>query len=846
MLNPERQPDKPSPEDIAGGLYDPYKRNGALWLPKDLEFRFENKREEDSPEEHDDKLSEDQDRNQELNLESEEENDVVQLAKDIEQVSSDIEILHSREIKLLGIDPKDCLGNYGKPHVMDYKDQADRIERIGKLSEADKSACDEISAEVIKLFGEQEDLRTKIEPLQALEISQCSSFKELYEVLDKIGPVVEKKQPSSSIFRMEEAHPSDYSVETIEKMRKDYKGQLKKPTDHFFEQLTRAGGLRNKVIELLTQEENPDDAKLPENETENNELPKITNKQGEKQQRVDTTPEKLDGENLDTKQPSTTPTEKTTKQVGKREKVNKEEKLLDIEIPLFDPKEHFAIFTESDFDPDKPFKEQSEGRRTMAQLLHAMSRKGYGKRALDSKETIRETDNKLADAIEEFGDQENEILLNYYQELIQSIKDQGGDLESPKTYTLIREAMIGAKRELERHLIASYGGKIYQEKRSNWWDILKNYADSHNIAEKKTLGDASDLVAMNKGHIGDTEATVNKLETEDIIKRINAHVGRSIKMSIGRQWLNGKNNPGYISPDDKRYDRCLTYNILLDEYFQRMAEKIRGENAPASEEELVEEILKVQKPRIETLGEDAKQKRIKNLRNKLIIGASTAILGSLLIFSYSEVAKAHFDKDTSVKIENAINQKGGGAGIEQPSSKLGEELTTVDADTNIDNEKLPTTTIEETAGEQEKIEQEVTEESKVEKEDTNKGNIIVVDMGDEELHLNPETQKVTFVAKNLNYNLEDSRIDEQKQEFHTLLSKIQVLTAGVEDNYVSKTVKINSLKKLLTTWKSLDSNTQEKFNKYVHESGGYGSLAKSMFPNEDIDQYTQRMIQKLQ
>lgn len=469
-----------------------------------------------------------------------------------------------------------------------------------------------------------------------------------------------------------------------------------------------------------------------------------------------------------------------------------EKKNSSIALPIFDPKESFATFTIDDFDPDKPFKKHKKGRSAKAQFVHSTYRKGFGRAGLNIEGKI-----SVEDATKELQEQEKIALLSYYSELINSIEEQGGDLESPAIIEKIQEAMVEAKKVLERYIVNNYGSKVYQERRSNWWRRFRNFLNS-DVLERRTLGDASDLVAINSGNRENTVATVKNLKTSELIKRMNAHVRRSTKKSL--DWSGNKD--GYMPADNEKYDRHETYNILLGEYSQRMAEAIEGNNEELSPEEQVAKILEIQKPRLETIEKDVNKKRIRNLKNILVAGASTLVLGGLLAGIGTESVKAKMvdkmNKDTHVKIELAIDQTGG--------------------DENA--EKLP-------------VEDESQEEESNDKEQLKQAEEDV-----KRILTEPAPKKISH--ENLD------KINKLYKETHRKLSQIQVTMEGVPDDYISPAATRSQLEETLNTWNSLDDADKKRFNKHVNTSPNYKPLAEGMQEDNDIGTYLERTLQELQ
>ena len=115
----------------------------------------------------------------------------------------------------------------------------------------------------------------------------------------------------------------------------------------------------------------------------------------------------------------------------------------------------------------------------------------------------------------------------------------------------------------------------------------------------------------------------------------------------------------------------------MTEYAQQMGAAIEGDLSP---EEQVDKIINIQKPRLKTIEKDLNTKRTKNLRNILVTGVSTLILGAVLADATIDVAKAKMlnkmDSNTRAKIELATDQTGGGKKTEElpATSDNGQEI----------------------------------------------------------------------------------------------------------------------------------------------------------------------------
>lgn len=488
-------------------------------------------------------------------------------------------------------------------------------------------------------------------------------------------------------------------------------------------------------------------------------------------------------------------------------------------IPSFDPNEFFKTPTIEDFDPNKPFEETSTGTQLKSQLVHNMYRRGYGTRPIKGERT-----RTAEETVEDFQNEEERVLGEYYGKLIKSAEAAGLDINNPATTKVIRESMVTAKRSLERHLVNNYGNKVNQERRSNWWLRLINFLNS-DIAERKTIGEASDIVAMNGGDTEDAYAAIKNMVNENengekdysaIISRMNAHTRRAIKKSLDFSNHSGK----FISPDNKSYDRYQTYALLQQVYCEGMAdeakialaeEKKKNGDKAISPDRMLARILIMQNERLMTIEKDVSKKRWSDVWNKL---KAAAIGGAIGMAIWAIALGGANDKDVKKRVED-------------PSKPKPTKIEKVD-DTNIEKDNQPATPA---------IEDKDSKQPPQPKPDS---KIINVKIGDKDvdLEVNPTNGDVTEIGSDT-------------QKIHRAASKIQVSATEKHPDsgslFIPDATRINDLERFIDEFSQLDKDSQIRMDKYIHENkSGYGALGAEIGPDQSAINWAKSRIEELQ
>ncbi|OGB74247.1 hypothetical protein A2V68_00565 [candidate division Kazan bacterium RBG_13_50_9] len=460
-------------------------------------------------------------------------------------------------------------------------------------------------------------------------------------------------------------------------------------------------------------------------------------------------------------------------------------------LPEFHPETYFPVPSNETFDPNRPFAERSAGMSAKSQLVHTMYRTGYGGRGLRGEE-IYNVESRLTN----FQAVERQALLDYHAQLLIAIPERGGNLDSPQSLQLIRNRMVEAKRALERHLIANYAGKVNQERRSNWWLRFMNFLNS-DIAERRTIGDAMDIVTMNGGNLENALAAVENLRTDRIVAMMNAHVRRAIKKSL--DW----SQEGYMVPDSALYDRHQTYRILQDEYLQRMAREISRPTEGASAEltlptdrAIVVRILGFQRDRLETIETSDTRRRWHGLYGRLITFGTLALVSGLLI---------------SNLISRQAEQSSESRYIQRPvatQSQAQEQIAPAPADSEADQEDTAEETRIDIGGGEELVYDHRTKESRIESVPS-------------PLPLAPTSEATT----------------ETMDKTHRVMAQAQVYQTSPEKERIEFDSRRENLTRLSNTYDQLSSEEQERFNAHLQKN----YPAAGVHEGESVPKYIDRL-----
>lgn len=491
-------------------------------------------------------------------------------------------------------------------------------------------------------------------------------------------------------------------------------------------------------------------------------------------------------------------------------------------LPSFNPEKFFKVPTARDFNPNEPFKEMEAGAKAKSQLVHAMYRKDYGRKPIRGEHT-----RSVEETLDDFQAAETEALLDYFHKLLASAERQGYDVSEPKTTQSIKEAMVTAKRDIEKHLIKNYGRKVYQERRSNWWLRFVNFLNS-DIAERKTIGDAMDIVAMNGGNIEDAYVAIQNLvedpetherDYERLIKYMNAHERRAMKKSLDFSNYNGR----FVSPDSKDYDRHQTYRLLQQVYLEGMATQINltladrqeiwvvGEETMSESEAIVNAMLELQKEHLMNIPEDVVAKRRRDIGNKLKAAAIGGLIGGTMI----ALAFNASNKDAE-KINQATTYK-------QPTSRTPkiENVQKVDQTT-------PATLSPEN----------LDQDSEPQSAPTKKINLKIGDR-----------DTAVEIDKSSNVKEVGSTAEELKK-VHTSASKIQVSGTEMGEEYnkfIPDANRIDDLENFINKFNALDEASRDRMDKYIHKNrSGYGVLGAELGDDQSAVDWATARIEELQ
>lgn len=537
----------------------------------------------------------------------------------------------------------------------------------------------------------------------------------------------------------------------------------------------------------------------------------------------------------------------------------------EVKVLKFNPKEFFKVPTAKDFNPDEPFKRTKAGTDTLTQFLHKTYQIGYGERLIDAKKARDgkqliggEKARNLESTIEELQAEEKRVLMDYYGKLLSATEASGSMNESEKT-EFIADKMAEAKRDLERHIVKSYGEKVNQERRSNWWLRFVNFLNS-DIAEKKTLGYEKDILAMRGGNRGNATAAIKNIalvsETKNettgkiekvydykkLIPYMNAHVRRAIKKSLDTSITKLQDKQiGFYSPDDIKYDRYETYHILQKVYSDGMAkeieaamaqEELENGNETTSSDKILEEIMLIQKKRLTTLEEDIGNK-LNDVKKKLKAVGIVALIGLLGLVGASHAIN-HSNADQIKKDNEEFNKFNRRTPKITKVVKVDETKTNNQAEDGIDNQNI-----------------QPSDES-----DSDDTTIIKTKINgrDVDLKVNKTKGRVTEEKK------VTSNTAEELNDMHTRIADIntanlekpattptsEIVPGGVNKPFITSleqsrgdqlgSVRMSNLEGAIRAWNNMDQVARDNFNTLVMNEKVYPTYQKILteagFPND--------------